>query len=528
MMQVEGFPCQMLDFAELTYTIDEIGRWEEQYCFNEVLEMNVPKEETFDCLVEGMCYQDARLVNVFFVMTTKQIIIYIIVTEKTVKVIKSIDVSQLEMIFLYKRELSLIRKVGDSKVVEKFDIKIGCDEEMFNEQSHNLTTQRNTTKNEKTMNTTGLHRNNNTTMLTNNNTAVGIMEAEEDRQKQKNKHLRETNYQVKAFYFCVSLWRIYFILTNKFLSIFKLTDKSYLDYIMWEEGYLENIYKKIIDKRCTIIFDCYIKYEEKKFLMQREKLRKNGGMREEDAQTDQEAAADLVETKKETSGKITNKLDGVVNALYDDPGKSLEFTHQSYKYSKFIVKIFQEHLVFFDIYNDTISFIDLKLVDAIFTNENRFLLVMYIYPNHEFKQLERKGDREKIVLYHNTSYDAEYNFFRIFLIHLFEFKRLCKYDYEIDILPAEKIWAKIKIDKLMYYSYTKNNFYVKVKEKKSGLGGNSVYLAKYTNIKKGEKTCCWKKKDNFKSTKLNSKEKFNFMKNIKGEGENMEKGCSIL
>ena len=103
-------------------------------------------------------------------------------------------------------------------------------------------------------------------MLSNNNTVVGIMEAEEDRQKLKNKHIRETNYQVKAFYFCVSLWRIYFILTNKFLSIFKLTDKSYLDYIMWEEGYLENIYKKIIDKRCQIIFDCFIKYEEKKFL----------------------------------------------------------------------------------------------------------------------------------------------------------------------------------------------------------------------------------------------------------------------
>jgi hypothetical protein len=537
MMQVEGFPCQMLDYAELTFSLDEINRWEEQYCLAEILELNVPREETFDCLIEGMCFQEGMMVNVFFVLTTKQILIYVIVTEKTVKLYKSIDITTLQTVFLYKREIYLIRKVGDSKVVEKFDIKIGCDVEPYNEQQHNQS-QRNTTKNEHLIsafnkmsmstnyrNTTILSQNNN-----NNNTNQPILDEDQYREKQKSSKVRDLNYQVKAFYFTISLWRVYFISCNKFLSIVKLTDKAYLDYITWEEGYLENIYKKVLEKRNQVLFDCYIKYEFKKFLSNREKLRKHGGIKDDEIQNDDDAVNDLIKSKRENSGRITTIFDGVSMALYEDPGRSLEFMHQTLKYSKFVIKIFQELIIFFDIYNDTVSFIELNLVDQLFTNENRFLLLMYVYPNLEFKITQRKSDREKIVLYHNTSYDAEYNFYRIFLIQLFEFKRLCKYDYEISIINADRIWHKIKTDKLMYFSYQKNNYYVKEKIKTGLSSSNNMHLKKFDNVKGGggKKCCCFGKKEKVKKTRLNAKDKFGFIANMDKSNGQDGGGCCIL
>jgi hypothetical protein len=136
----------------------------------------------------------------------------------------------------------------------------------------------------------------------------------------------------------------------------------------------------------------------------------------------------------------------------------------------------------------------------------------------------KKNEREKIVLYHHSSNDKEYHFFRPLVIQLLEYKRLLKFDYEVNLTTTEQILNKFKTDRLNYYSYQKNNFYVKDYMFKN----NDISdLSKFENVKSSASSGCCCKKNHLKGTNVTSNETNTFIKKLKNNGAN-DRMCVIL
>jgi len=251
LLELNNFPCQLNDFSDLSFSINNLNKWDERFSFTDLLENVIVPDEYLDCLVEGMCINEEILKNVFIVLTTKRILFYCTVTDKSVKTIKSIDINSLQTLFLDGREIIMIISKSESKSFDKFEIKLGFDDLSVDDMDDIKIsgTAVNKTIDGKN-NTSELNKMRKSVDNTNNthNTDAG-----DYRTKEFNKKFRNINQAKTAFYFCVSIWRIYFINNFDFLKILKIPDKNLLVSISLDKLYLDSLYKSMIDNKIDFI-----------------------------------------------------------------------------------------------------------------------------------------------------------------------------------------------------------------------------------------------------------------------------------
>ncbi len=488
LIKLENFPCQMNDFTKLEYEIDEMASLESKYSLYDTLKLDMTADETVDCLVKGYCTYEEQQTLVFFILTTKQLIYYMPVADTIVKKIKVVPIKLLDRIFIHGRFLIILKESTDTKSLDKIEIEIGVKER----EPHD-------TKDSSIINNTKMN-----ISLAERSLIIFENMVKDESHKSHYDIMRVKEYDpyvesnLKSFYLTISIWKIYFILTSKFLPIVKIRDRSYFENITWDKGYIEIFYKNVLSRKIE-----FITYHIKS-LLDNEKLK----IKTESHDTDDNI--------------ISNEIDGVAFAFYNKSLNIFEYPNESFDYQRVVLKIFKDFLIVIDYFNDYVCFIDMKKIDIVYINETRFVILLYIYKNEERK----KSEREKILFFNNNSYDEEYNFFRQMTIKLIEFKRLNKYRYDLKFEFVEKIYENYLSYDSKYFWIKEKNVLIEKKEINKNLIINLLSYQHFLKVEKSKKKCCSKLKNEFKLEKFMKKKKSEY-ENAISEGEKSSK-CVII
>jgi hypothetical protein len=321
LIELDDFPCQLNDFKNLEYNINEFTKY--NLFFNLAETLTIKPEEELDCLIIGKYYNILTNtdIRVIIILTTRVLNLYIIKEkDNTLKLFKQIDLSLVESIIISSNVLYIIKSLTGGSIeairltITKEHLLKSKPEIEFN--IHHLT--------------------------------------------------RE------AFYLAVSIWRVVFILAKRFIRVVKIENTdNFLSKLLAEADYMNRIYLHLFKSFSQFIFN-----HVQKFVLIRSLSKDNHELFEKE-----KAKILASQLYNDTVKDDFIKIDSCAFILSNER-RNFEFCNHKYSYFKVLIKLDSDILVIVDFFAKIVCFIDLTSVYQVYMS--RLVIAIYLH-NSDFE-----------------------------------------------------------------------------------------------------------------------------------------------